>query len=465
MLTRAWPLAILPLIAITTGLVFQTATRSTAEARSTAASASPVLIGPEDRSTLDSFGPTLIWMPPADTTQYHLQVVPFNDDGPGIDLHIGTVESSFQIPPPPQWYGLLPDITYTWRIRVSDAPTFVALTDPSWSAWAEWRFRTPAVTSSTLASASPVSEATVANLTPVIAWTDSRSDLFYYEVQVSKDPTFTTDPAGATAMVYWELRHGGVTSPPNSYAVPSQFPLEPSTRYYWRVRHRVQGDGSPVDWTTAFTFWTPATTPVFTPTPSPTGTPASTATPIATPTRTPTPTATPTRTPTPIATPTRTPTPSSVMGELIKNGDFESAGSWIDDCNCVGSAAVAGGWHSGQKGAYIVPKSGSKGANVYQILSLPASAGSLTWSYWFKLLGTGSGDADCFVAGILEGSNVLTSTERCVSQGYHSSWTKTTIDLTPYKGKTVIVLFGMTTQFSQKHDNYALVDDVSVIAQ
>ena len=440
-------------------------THPPAEARIVAAAAAPVLIGPPDNATLDSFGPMLEWEPPSDATQYHLQVVPFNNDGPGIDLHIGTADISFAVPPPPNWYGLLPDITYTWRVRVSNAPTFVDLADPSWGPWAERRFRTPVVTSATIGLISPQEGATVTTLTPVLQWTNSRGDVFYYEVQVSKDPTFNTDPGSATAMVYWELRHGGVTSPPDSYTVPSAFPLEAGIRYYWRVRPRVQGDGAPVAWSSTFSFQTSTAGP------TPTATPFGTATPTITPTRTPTPlsvTATPTRTPTPsgnTATPTRTPTPTGASGQLMQNGGFEGSSGWIDDCNCVSGAAVEGGWHSGQKGAYVVPKSGSKAANVYQIVTLPAGSGSITWSYWYKLQGTSPGDNDCFVAGILEGSDVLTSTERCVPQGYTTSWTQRTVDLTPYRGKTVIVLFGMTTQFSQNHENYALVDDVSVFAQ
>lgn len=93
-------------------------------------------------------------------------------------------------------------------------------------------------------------------LTPTLQWDVSRSDLFYYEFQLSKDVTFNTDPATATAMIYTSLRHGGVTSPWNSYEVPGSSPLEDKTTYYWRVRPRVQGDGTPASWSALFSFKT-----------------------------------------------------------------------------------------------------------------------------------------------------------------------------------------------------------------
>ena len=113
----------------------------------------------------------------------------------------------------------------------------------------------------------------------------------------------------------------------------------------------------------------------------------------------------------------------------------------------------------------MVPLIGSKAANVHQVITLPSAAQVITWTYWFQFLGTAPGDDDCFVVGALEGSTELTSKQRCAAQGYQTGWTQDTIDLSPYRGKSVIILFGMTTQFSQNHKNYALVDDVSVKAQ
>src|SRR5688572_7904662 len=82
-----------------------------------AITAAPTLTNPADGETLASFGPTLAWQNPPGTTQYHLEVVPFNNDGPGVNLHVGSPAGTLPIPPPPQWFGLLPDLTYTWRVR------------------------------------------------------------------------------------------------------------------------------------------------------------------------------------------------------------------------------------------------------------------------------------------------------------------------------------------------------------
>ncbi len=215
------------------------------------------LTSPADGATLDTFGPTLAWINPPGVSQYHLQVIPAHNDGPGIDLHRASAETSFAIAPPPGWYGLLPDMTYTWRLRVSRAATFVGTDHPSWSSWSQATFRTPKASSATLSPVQPAQDVTVPTWVPILQWANSHDDVFYYEMQLSKDSNFNTDPATATASVYGALIHGGVTTPLNSYAVPTNFPLEPATLYFWRVRPRVQGDGTPVDWSSVWSFKTP----------------------------------------------------------------------------------------------------------------------------------------------------------------------------------------------------------------
>ncbi len=224
-----------------------------------AAAAAPTLNAPADGATLPSFGPTLSWSNPTGATQLHLQVRPYKDEGPGVDLYFGSTPTSFAVPAPPNWYGLLPDMSYTWRVRVSDAATGVELTDPSWSPWAERTFRTPKVNSTTLTALTPAAGDVVTTLGPAIQWDDSRPDLFYYEFQLSKDRDFGENPATATEMVYSALLHGGVTSPFSAYQVPAGFALQDSSTYYWRVRPRVQGDGAPVAWSTLFNFRTDTT--------------------------------------------------------------------------------------------------------------------------------------------------------------------------------------------------------------
>ncbi len=88
-----------------------------------------------------------------------------------------------------------------------------------------------------------------------LRWSDSAAGVFYYEVQVSGDSRFDVNPATATSFVWWNLVHGGVTNPLDSWQTPA---LQPSTAYFWRVRPRVQGDGMPVGWSPTFLFKTAA---------------------------------------------------------------------------------------------------------------------------------------------------------------------------------------------------------------
>lgn len=241
----------LAVLAVTILLVQPTGTASSAPA-------APTAVQPPNGSRIESFRPTLTWTVPAGAsfTQYNLKVVPANNDGPGVNLILAGQDTSFTIPAPPDWYGLLPDLTYTWQVRLSDATTSVGLDDASWSDWsAPLTFKTPLVSASTSAASNPAPDATGITLTPTLVWTESNPNVWYYEVQVSKDPAF-----GPGAFLYQELRHGGVTTPPRSYSIPSAFPLEPTTRYSWRVRPRIQGDGAVLPWGTAASFSTVAGT-------------------------------------------------------------------------------------------------------------------------------------------------------------------------------------------------------------
>ncbi len=209
----------------------------------------PIPVSPASGSTLAGMEADLAWNLPmaAGATQVHLQVTPAHGDGPSVHLLLGAVES-FRIPGPPAWYGLLPDMTYTWRVRTSPAPSRVDEHHLSWGPWSEpWTFRTPTATGSTI---SPKDPKDTGQFPGVLGWQDSNPGVWYYEVQVSRDAGF-----GQSAPLYWELRHGGITSPPRSYTPPS---LEPVATYYWRVRPRVQGDGKPAPWSTASRFTTPA---------------------------------------------------------------------------------------------------------------------------------------------------------------------------------------------------------------
>ncbi len=247
-------------------------------------------------SAAASMGVPLTWTPPPSATQYHLQVTPFGGDGPGINVIRG-VETGFLIPSPPAWYGLLPDMGYDWRVRFSGANQSIGENDSSWGDWQGAGFRTPIRTSAGISALQPENNTVVGVLTPILQWANTDTDVFYYEVQVSSDPEF-----GPNAFRYHVLIHGGVSSPPNTYRVPSEYPLRPGLTYFWRIRPRVQGDGTPVTWSTRFTFRTPTTSAVTTPVPvasTPTPTPIASATSVRTATPLPTLTPTVTAIPTP----------------------------------------------------------------------------------------------------------------------------------------------------------------------
>ena len=204
----------------------------------------PVLTQPP-MGDASSMGPLLQWTQPPRTTWFQVQVIPFNEDGPGINLVIGdgalVRAAQYQVRGPnfgsadPN-YVMLPGMTYLWRVR-----TATVLTNPTeadWSAWAVSSFKTPPASSSTITPVAPPAFGEASTLTPTLTWANSNTAVFYYEVQVSKDYEF-----GPNAFLYSEYVHGGASTPPNSYVVPEAFPLEAGEIYYWRVRPRIQGDG------------------------------------------------------------------------------------------------------------------------------------------------------------------------------------------------------------------------------
>ena len=222
------------------------------------AGATPQPRQPAPGAELSGLGTTLVWNAAVNATQFQVQVAPANNDGPGINL-IRNAATSYTIDPPVFGTGpyvMLPHITYSWRVRTTTATTGIDENSPLWGPWSPMStFRTKKASSDTITAVAPGEAATVAALTPVLQWANTDASIFYYEVQMSKDNNF--GEKGPVAMVYGELRHGAVSTPPNSYAVPSGFPLEPRTVYSWRVRPRIQGDGVPVAWSKLFSFKTP----------------------------------------------------------------------------------------------------------------------------------------------------------------------------------------------------------------
>lgn len=219
---------------------------------------SPVLTQPP-MGDASSMGPLLQWTQPPRTTWFQVQVIPFNEDGPGINLVIGDSAqvraAQYQVMAPnfgsadPN-YVMLPGMTYLWRVRTSTVLTNP--TEADWSAWAVSSFKTSPASSSTITRVAPPFFGEVSTLTPTLTWANSNTAVFYYEVQLSRDYEF-----GPNAFLYSEYVHGGASTPANSYVVPEAFPLEAGEIYYWRVRPRIQGDGDPLPWSRINVFLTP----------------------------------------------------------------------------------------------------------------------------------------------------------------------------------------------------------------
>ncbi len=144
-------------------------------------------------------------------------------------------------------YVLLPGSYYSWRVRHFSAVS-------GWTGWSEtaW-FNLPAPSSATISVIAPAG----GSRTPTIQWTDSSTSDFYFEVQVSSDPQFRSG-SDSVAPVYWNLVHGGMSAPLDSWTVPLNYPLSPGT-YHARVRQRVQATPAGaaeqgINWTPAVSF-------------------------------------------------------------------------------------------------------------------------------------------------------------------------------------------------------------------
>ena len=215
---------------------------------------------------------------PPNTTCIELKVMPAankingNPDGPGYhNILCGDGFKSINFTRPEMGKGgyfLLPGMSYNWEYRVSTSPTFLnGVDNPGWR-WNEFtnpytgesyikptdkgQLLVPARYSDKISLVSPRPGETVGPKS-LIQWTNGDTDVFYYEVQASRDPKFETDPTKAIASVYWNLVHGGETKPNNSWQVPAGFELEEGVNWV-RIRPRIQGDGTPVDWSQPQSF-------------------------------------------------------------------------------------------------------------------------------------------------------------------------------------------------------------------
>ena len=262
----------------------------------------------------------------------------------------------------------------------------------------------------------------------------------------------------------------------------------------------------------------PTPTPSVTPMPSRTSTPTATAT--ATRTNTPTvtgtqssspepPTATatatgpyplppsatptldpsaPTSTPTPTATATPSPTPTQWIGyDLIQNGGFEDRSAWVLPATEHTAAYTQSDVRSGAWAMRlgIEPPAPVVWAfsSAYQAFTIPADAVRVTLRYWWKrhseephsysldeALPSGAGVTlatlgytdDCHEALLLASDyqTVLAFISRGLA--HDSDWVEIEYDLTPWRGRYVVLYFDAYNHTDLSNRTWMHVDDVSV---
>jgi hypothetical protein len=210
-------------------------------------SRAPELLSPAEGEPRPNLGPIdLSWNNPPGTVQYHIDIRPLGDDGPGINLIISdpalVASASYRIQPPVFGQGnyvMLPGAIYQWRVRTSGStdPNLTP-TDPSWGPWSAVRtFKTPRANAGTIQLLRPINGQVVADTTPTLEWKDANAQMFYYEVQLSADSDFGAGSRGPFTAVQHQLVHAGESNPPSSYTSPVT--LTPGS-WYWRVRQRTQ---------------------------------------------------------------------------------------------------------------------------------------------------------------------------------------------------------------------------------
>lgn len=223
---------------------------------------------------------------------------------------------------------------------------------------------------------------------------------------------------------------------------------------------------------------------------SATVTPSPTATWTPTP---PTPASTPTATPSPSTTPTPGPGTCVVTHgtELMVNGGFEGNDGWllpVTASRAIYSSAVA---HAGARSLRLgllpatghaldgsaespavsernllgeTAPAGASYSTAYQTVSLPAGAARLVLTYW-RLPGTTATAGDWQRLLLLKPGTyaVLTTLWRGLQDA--GDWQAATIDLTPYRGQTVVLYFEVYNDSTTAAGrSWLFVDDVSLVA-
>ncbi len=174
------------------------------------------------------------------------------------------------------------------------------------------------------------------------------------------------------------------------------------------------------------------------------------------------PTATPTRTP------TRTPLPTATTPvrcqEVLLNGGMETATAWRFGPTPFPAAYVTTFAHSGARSARLGVPPGSRNtyaySTIYQTITLPAGADSITLRYWQRPGGPADG-VDYREALLLNTSyGTVARLERSYAAG-NDQWQQKSFDLTGYAGRTLVLYFNVYNSGGGSA-MYGYLDDVSV---
>lgn len=181
--------------------------------------------------------------------------------------------------------------------------------------------------------------------------------------------------------------------------------------------------------------------------------------------------ATPTPTPSRRTT-TPTPTPAPAAGtagcsSLVANGGFEDDSAWTEVSTAHSAIMDTEMPHSGDRSAWLGGTDEEPLQYIYQDLTIPANATSVSLSYYGLIhqevtgfLGMFAGDAKFSVALADTKGNVLGYVEQLVSSQGSDTWSQTKADLSRYAGKTVRLVF--SAENPRNNVSSFFVDDVAV---
>ncbi len=204
----------------------------------------------------------------------------------------------------------------------------------------------------------------------------------------------------------------------------------------------------------------------------------------------------PTFTPTPIISPTPTPTPPTpapACQELVTNGGFEEDAAWDFPASASRGGYTTVEAHTGARSARLgllpgqdvtqdltglrrpvrsernlpgeqAPENASFSA-VDQTISIPANAGSVALTFWYKPGSEAATGGDYQRVMLLDpdGYTYIATLMQVLENA--GSWRRATFDLTPYRGRSIVLYFEVfNDNISAGPRTWMFLDDVSVLA-